>query len=114
MTTPGIKNWQLIHCKWFYMQGITLFPFVIYQHPGLLSKPSFINHEHIHLRQQRELLVIPFYVIYLLHYLFNLIKYRRHHKAYLNIVFEREAYTHENTPNYLQSRKWMAWMIYWK
>jgi hypothetical protein len=62
-----------------------------------------INHERIHLRQQAELLVIPFYLLYLLNYLFNLLIYRSHHKAYIQIVFEREAYANEADTGYLKT-----------
>ena len=46
--------------------GITLYPFVFTNNPQLLEDPQFINHERIHLAQQRELLVIFFYIWYLI------------------------------------------------
>jgi hypothetical protein len=71
-----------------------------------------LQHEHIHLRQQRELLVLPFYLLYLLHYLVNIIRYRNHNKAYRHICFEREAYACEVQADYLKNRKWMSWISY--
>lgn len=68
-----------------------------------------INHERIHTRQQQELLFIPFYLIYILEWIFRLFQYRNHHEAYMNISFEREAYKHGHNLNYLQDRKLFAW-----
>ena len=55
-----------------------------------------LNHEKIHLAQQLELLVIPFYVIYLVEWIF---------KKYRNISFEKEAYFNESNLDYLKTRK---------
>lgn len=63
-----------------------------------------INHERIHNAQMKELLFIPFYIIYVLEWLFRLIQYRDAHKAYLNISFEREAYKHGHDMEYLKHR----------
>ena len=64
-----------------------------------------INHERIHTAQMKELLFIPFYIIYLLEWLFRIIQYRDPHKAYLNISFEREAYNHGHDLRYLKHRQ---------
>ena len=50
----------------------------------------FQNHKNIHLKQQLELLVIPFYIIYVLNYLYNLL-WITHDKSYRNIIFEKES-----------------------
>lgn len=71
-----------------------------------------INHERIHSAQQRELLFLPFYIIYLIEWLVRIIQYRNPYKAYMNISFEREAYTHGHNLNYLPSRKFFAWLHY--
>ena len=47
--------------------AIAIFPF-IFIHPDTEITPRLINHERIHLRQQAEMLVIPFYVWYLIEY----------------------------------------------
>jgi hypothetical protein len=91
---------------------MALFPFILVNNKSLLSDAVVLNHERIHLKQQAELLVIPFYVLYLINYLANLVKYRNHNKAYLNIVFEREAYANEADMNYLKSRKGYCWRRY--
>jgi hypothetical protein len=72
-----------------------------------------MNHEKIHLQQQLELLILPFYVLYIGHYLFNLVKYRNHNTAYRNICFEREAYDNDWDLNYLPTRRIWAFWRYW-
>lgn len=68
-----------------------------------------INHEAIHLTQMKELLYIPFYIIYLLEWLYKvLFKYPFSHKAYRDISFEKEAYTYEEYFGYLRRRKHFA------
>lgn len=91
---------------------MAVFPVILLQNKGLLSDAAIISHERIHLRQQAELLVLPFYILYLLNYLVNLIIYWEHNKAYLNIVFEREAYAKEHDLAYLKHRKWFSWGRY--
>lgn len=91
---------------------MALFPFILIKDKSLVSDSALINHECIHLRQQAELLVIPFYVLYLINYLINLASYRNHHKAYLNIVFEREAYANEGDLAYLEKRNFYNWFRY--
>lgn len=71
-----------------------------------------VNHERIHTAQQKELLFIPFYIIYVLEWLFRLLQYRNKDKAYLNISFEREAYTNGHDLEYLSRRKNYAWLGY--
>ncbi|MGB1038511.1 MAG: hypothetical protein ACPGYY_07670, partial [Bacteroidia bacterium] len=57
-----------------------------------------------------ELLVIPFYIIYLIEYVVLLIVYRDHDKAYRNISFEKEAYTNDSNITYLKTRPiWAMW-----
>lgn len=71
-----------------------------------------MNHEFIHFRQQIELLILPFYIIYILNYLINLILYHNHQQAYRNILFEREAYENDAKLNYLADRKFASWTTY--
>lgn len=68
-----------------------------------------VNHERIHNAQMRELLFVPFYVLYLLEWLFRLAQYRNQRDAYRNISFEREAYAHGHDLTYLPQRKHFAW-----
>lgn len=96
------------------VSGMALFPFILVQSERLKHDKVVIDHESIHIRQQAELLVLPFYLLYLLNYLVNLVVYRHHNKAYMNIVFEREAYANEADPAYLKQRKWYNWCRYFK
>ncbi|MDX1904039.1 MAG: hypothetical protein SFU27_07770 [Thermonemataceae bacterium] len=88
--------------------GITLYPFILLKHRHYKDDKYLMNHEEIHLQQQLEMLVLPFYIFYLLNYVFNLIKYKNHEQAYLNICFEREAYKHEKDLLYLKKRRFFA------
>lgn len=69
-----------------------------------------INHERIHTAQQRELLFIPFYLLYLLEWIVCLVRHRNWEQAYFAISFEREAYTHGNDLAYLSRRKHYQWI----
>ena len=64
-----------------------------------------LNHELIHVRQQRELLYIPFFIWYVIEWLILCIKYKDWLKAYRNIKFEKEAYQHQNDLTYLSKRR---------
>lgn len=88
--------------KW---QAIALYPFVIVKEPSLKNDVFLLNHEKIHLRQQRELLILPFYLMYVANFLYNLARYRDVDKAYYEILFEQEAYRFEKNLDYLKHRK---------
>lgn len=92
--------------------GMSLWPFLIMRDAELKKDKVFINHERIHLRQQAELLVIPFYIWYLLEYLFRLLKSGDRRKAYQQISFEREAYEMERRKDYLDRRPFWAFLDY--
>ncbi|WP_062052816.1 hypothetical protein [Aquimarina longa] len=92
--------------------GIALWPFIVINNSYLKNDEVFINHEKIHLRQQAELLVIPFYGFYLIEYVIRLIQYRNSHQAYRNISFEREAYVNEDDLYYLKVRKPWSFIKY--
>ncbi|EFA43054.1 hypothetical protein HMPREF0645_2495 [Hallella bergensis DSM 17361] len=64
-----------------------------------------LNHEAIHTAQMRELLYVPFYVLYVLEWLWLLPRYPKRHEAYRHISFECEAYAHQAEPDYLKTRK---------
>ena len=103
--------------SWFFkVGGISLFPFVILREKYRDSSEDFwrtrnrkvINHESIHFQQALELLVIPFYFLYVLEWFVKLFIYRS--KAYQNISFEREAYANDGDLNYLSHRKRYNWI----
>ena len=91
--------------------AITLYPFII--HRGDLDENEYIlNHEKIHLKQQAELLVVFFYLLYAAYYLIGLVKYRDKQKAYFMIPFEQEAYEYDDQVDYLEKRKLFTWTKY--
>ena len=92
--------------------AITLWPFIIYRYKKEDVSPKLVNHETIHIKQQQELFVIGFYVLYVYYWLKNLIKYKNSSTAYYNIPFEVEAYTHDQDLEYLSNRKKHAWKAY--
>jgi hypothetical protein len=85
-------------------RGLAVFPFVFVKYSLDKKNPVFVNHERIHLRQQLELLIIPFFVLYFLEFFLRLIQYRNVDLAYRNISFEREAYANEKDLDYLKNR----------
>ncbi|MEM0541207.1 hypothetical protein WFZ85_01135 [Flavobacterium sp. j3] len=85
-------------------KGITIFPFVILAHPNLKNNKVILNHERIHIRQQLELLIIPFIIWYGLEFLVRFFQYGNLKLAYINISFEREAYANEKNLNFLKNR----------
>jgi hypothetical protein len=93
-------------------RGMAIYPFLIMKDESLKNNIQFINHETIHFHQQRELLLILFYIIYSLEYVFRVFQYRNFKKAYFNISFEREAYANQNNPEYLKDRKFWAFTKY--
>lgn len=89
---------------------INLFGVLFTRRVNNISDVDFC-HEYIHTKQMRELLYIPFYVLYALEWLVRLIQYRDAHKAYRNISFEREAYAHQGELQaYLDGRKHYHWV----
>ena len=93
-----------------WYEGMALYPFIVLKSPALKNDLTFMQHEQIHLIQQKEMLLLPFYICYLLFYLYNLCRYRNHNRAYRQIPFEREAYCYESEPDYLARRKLWAWI----
>ena len=115
--------------------NITLWPFIISVKP---MSEGTERHERTHVWQQLEIgavmallsplwllvnpwLVLahliwcffpylgPFYVVYGAHWLW-LRRWHDGEEAYRRIIFEREAYGHDEDPAYLASRRWFAWL----
>jgi hypothetical protein len=95
-----------------FARAITLYPFVLLRYPNDHNDPVLLNHERIHLRQQLELLVVPFYVWYLAEYAWHRFRGLDHLAAYLRISFEREAYANEQRLDYLGTRRPFAFRKY--
>ena len=92
--------------------GISLYPFVVLKYRTLKQNQVLVNHEKIHLRQQLELLILPFYLIYAFEFLIRFMKYKEWSLAYKNISFEREAFRNEDNLGYLKQRQLWSFMKY--
>jgi len=91
-------------------RGLAVFPFVFVKYRLDKENLVFVNHERIHLRQQMELLFIPFFLWYLVEFLVRYIQFKNWNLAYKNISFEREAYANEKNLDYLKQKKsWRFW-----
>ncbi|UPQ79721.1 hypothetical protein M0M57_02540 [Flavobacterium azooxidireducens] len=93
-------------------RGLTLYPFVFLKYKSDKENVVLLNHERIHIRQQIELLVIPFLVWYIVEYLVRLIQFKDRNLAYRNISFEREAYQNEKDLHYLKQRSFWSFLNY--
>lgn len=83
--------------------GLAFFPFIFVPKNAFVTK-RLLNHERIHLRQQLEMLIIPFYIVYL---------YELYTKGYMNISFEKEAYANDHDLEYLKKRKLFSFIKYY-
>jgi hypothetical protein len=99
--------WRLVHPAY---TGMALFPFILLRNQGLNAR--LLRHERIHLRQQAELLVLPFYLWYLLEYLAHRVRGKGHAEAYRRISFEREAFANDDKARYLDDRPFWAFRHY--
>ena len=93
-------------------RGLTIFPFVLVKYGFDKVNETLLNHEKIHLRQQLEMLILPFFVWYFFEYLIRLIQYKKTDLAYRNISFEREAYANESNLSYLENRSFFQFLKY--
>ena len=101
---PQLLSWVIS------IRAITIYPFIIFR-----DEPDerTVNHERIHIAQQRELFVLPFYVLYVGQWLINKFKYKdTGPEAYYNISFEQEAYLNSSNEIYLLNRPKLAWKNY--
>ncbi len=89
------------------VNGLAFFPFIVVRSEikGTAEALFTINHERIHIRQQLELLLLPFTICYIFMYLWGLMRGMSKREAYRNILFEREAYRNMYDLKYLQKRK---------
>ncbi len=92
--------------------GLSLWPFIILKHDALKEDIFLINHEKIHLTQQKELLIVPFYILYITEWIIRSLYYFDTYKAYQNLSFEREAYRNEKNVAYLTNRAAFSFIKY--
>jgi hypothetical protein len=94
--------------------ALTLFPFIILKKERYKQDAQLLNHEKIHLQQQKELLVVGFYIWYLVEYGVRFLQHKNRWKAYRAIVFEREAYAKESQQDYLYNRKPFSFFSFYR
>lgn len=91
--------------------AMAIFPFIFVRTE---SKDNFNdaveNHERIHFEQQKELIILLFYVLYIIEFIFKLFICKG--EGYKNISFEREAKAHQGDLNYLKNRRRFAFLKY--
>ena len=94
--------------------GTTLWPFGIYvSRLSKLNSERFIRHEGYHWSQQKWLLGIGFYTLYLIEYAcYRLFHKMNHDQAYRNLAAEQEAYFYENDEEYEAKRTPYGWLKY--
>lgn len=92
--------------------GIAVFPFIVFRDEKEKVNQRVVQHEKIHLRQQLELLLLPFFIWYALEFLYLWFHYFDKNKAYKNISFEREAYANEHDTLYLKYRSFWRFINY--
>ncbi|SDQ05267.1 hypothetical protein [Flagellimonas zhangzhouensis] len=104
----------LVFKHFFYKNyvGLSLWPFIFLKEDSLKADEVLINHERIHLKQQQELLILPFYLLYVSEWLLRTVMYLDSYRAYQNISFEREAYANEKDMEYLRKRKTFGFLRY--
>lgn len=93
----NIKNVKPL--RWFGLNGIVLWPFVLYADKD--PHPLIQNHEAIHMAQIKRVGVMKFYAVYLGEYARGRLAGLNHNEAYLNISFEQEAYNNQHDIFYL-------------
>lgn len=94
-------------------KALCIWPFVFVRRK---SNSSFSitkeRHESIHAEQEKEMLLIFFFIWYIVEFLIKLCYYRDRMIAYYAISFEREAYCNQGDEEYLSKRKHYSWIKY--
>lgn len=92
--------------------ALTLYPFIFLKSKKYVFNTTLIHHERIHIRQQLELLIIPFYMVYGIEFLVRFISCKNWKKAYKNISFEKEAFANETNFEFLKQRSFWNFIKY--
>jgi hypothetical protein len=92
--------------------AVTLWPFILTKYTPDTVPEGQINHEAIHIKQQQELWIIPFYLLYVYYWLKNKLDGQDNLHAYANIPFEVEAYKNQDDISYIFNRERHSWKKY--
>lgn len=105
---------KIVYNNWIPFKGfmaINLFNICFVRNECMYKMNDIaINHESIHSAQQKELLYIFFYILYIFEWIMKLCCYGDMKTAYMNISFEREAYMYEDDLLYLINRRHYRWL----
>lgn len=82
---------------------ITIFCWIFTKNKALVTEKD-CEHEYIHWQQQKELLILLFYLWYIIEYLIKLFITLDHKIAYRSISFEQQAYSN--------NKKHYGWLQY--
>lgn len=102
---------NLIPVKGF--RAMTIFN-IIFARKGSVIDKTVMTHEKIHWEQEKEMMIIGFYLWYVIEFLIKLAYYRNWKRAYRSISFEREAFANEMIDDYVINRKHFKWIDYVK
>lgn len=91
--------------------AITVFPFIISREP---MDETTRRHEMIHFAQQKEMLIVFFYILYAYYFAVNFYTTRDVNLSYMLIPFEREAYANQKVAMYISKRPNFNWLNYIK
>ena len=94
------------------VNAMALFPFILVRDIDVKQNIATINHEKIHWKQQIELLLLFFYILYFGFYIFYRLRGMNHFNAYMSIPFEIEAYRNQDNLFYRNNRPFWAWLKY--
>lgn len=108
---------KIVRCSWFppiRFKAIALVWWIIVRSDVEMTSED-INHEEIHGKQQREMLVLLFFLWYAVEFIIRLILNPMNYmKVYRRISFEQEAYENDSNLSYLDGRKPYSWIKYLK
>lgn len=114
-----VKN-KLI--PWGTFVALTIGPFIFTKRDTVGERT--LRHESIHWEQYKETLIVGFLLIYLLDWLWEALRCSLDHsrgaradgryrplrkRMYRSLLFEREAYAHQDDVEYLNTRHHYAW-----
>lgn len=78
---------------------------ILFVKKEMLVTQTVLNHERIHTAQMRELLFLPFYLIYVVEWIWRMIECNgKAYAAYRMLTFEKEAYENQYNLQYLKNR----------
>ena len=112
---------KIIRNRFLPLKGydaMTFLNLVFVRNKNVMSE-QLLRHEQIHWEQEKETLILGFYLIYIMEYVVKLLYYffrhrsygsKLHIQVYLSVSFEREAYANDHNPHYLKQRKRYCWL----